>query len=682
VSDGPRWLRWVLVALTATLLIAAGVAAYARAELVDSERFSQRAVAALDDAAVRQVVATKVVDGLANAAPDVLTVRPVLEAAVAALADTPLFRRAVLVAMADAHRQLLGGSSSYVVALEPSTPVVGDALRSVAPRIAAALPPDLRVEVAEVSPGDSVLRGARGAADLAAWTWPLLGAALLAALALVAVSGSKDAALAGIGASILAAGLTVGVAVSALGIAIVAGASDEQHREARRALWTAMAGDLRTSGFVVALAGGVVLGSAFGGSIAHSLELAARRILRAPLARAAALAVVGCLLLVAPGAVAQLAAGAAGVMLIFAAAAQLRPARATHTQFARSHVRARPFIAFSVAVPVAAAVGVLWLVLPAPDAPPRSVSPAGGCNGSRALCDKRLSDVVFPSTHNSYSAADEPGWLFANQRFGIARQLEDGIRGLLIDVHTGVPDARTGRVRTDLRAEGMDRNKVVRALSSRGMRTADALAGRVGAPLEGPRRTYLCHTLCELGAEPLRDELRAIRAFLDRSRGEVVVLFIEPYVPVAHIERAMSDADLLDETAELQRDEPLPTLGELIRAGTRLVVLSEEDGGSRPWYLPGFSFAQDTPLGARNGGELRCRRYRGDAESPLLLLNHWIDTFPPAPTRNERIGSNVLRDRVDRCGRERGLLPNLLAVDFYERTDVVQIAARRNAAGR
>ena len=48
--------------------------------------------------------------------------------------------------------------------------------------------------------------------------------------------------------------------------------------------------------------------------------------------------------------------------------------------------------------------------------------------------------MVFPATHNSYAASEEQGWRFANQRCGIARRLDDGIRALLIDVHTGVYD--------------------------------------------------------------------------------------------------------------------------------------------------------------------------------------------------------------------------------------------------
>jgi hypothetical protein len=63
----------------------------------------------------------------------------------------------------------------------------------------------------------------------------------------------------------------------------------------------------------------------------------------------------------------------------------------------------------------------------------------------------------------------------------------------------------------------------------------------------------------------------------------------------------------------------------------------------------------------------------------MLLLNHWIDTFPPSVSRNDRIGGAFLGRRAQRCGRVRRLVPNLLAVDFYERSDVVEVARRLNA---
>jgi hypothetical protein len=323
---------------------------------------------------------------------------------------------------------------------------------------------------------------------------------------------------------------------------------------------------------------------------------------------------------------------------------------------------------------------VLALVLPGPSSEPLARADSAVCNGSADLCDRRLDEVVFPATHNSYAAADEPGWFFANQRFGIERQLEDGIRAFLIHIHIGAPDRQNGRVRTDFQAEGASRNKVAVALGPQALRTADRLVGRggVGRP-EGERRVYMCHTLCELGAEPLGEQFALYRAFLDANPREVLILFVEPYVPVEEIERALSDADLLDEAAEIQVGEPMPTLGDLIRARTRLVVLAERDGGARPWYLPGFDLVQDTPLGATRPAQFRCRRFRGEPGSPMLLLNHWIDTFPPSVSRNDRIGGAFLGRRAQRCGRVRRLVPNLLAVDFYERSDVVEVARRLNA---
>ena len=158
----------------------------------------------------------------------------------------------------------------------------------------------------------------------------------------------------------------------------------------------------------------------------------------------------------------------------------------------------------------------------------RSESAAGSsCNGVAALCKRRLDEVLFVGTHNSFAASEQPGWHFANQRYGISRQLDDGFRALLIDVHFGVYDSATGRVRTDLRAEGSDRNKVVEQVPARALQIADRVAGGMGVgvgTLHG--KSYLCHTLCELGAEPLSRELEVIRGFLERHPDQVLIVIV------------------------------------------------------------------------------------------------------------------------------------------------------------
>ncbi len=302
------------------------------------------------------------------------------------------------------------------------------------------------------------------------------------------------------------------------------------------------------------------------------------------------------------------------------------------------------------------------------------------CNGAANLCERRLDEVIFPGTHNSFAAADEPGWHFANQRYGIARQLDDGIRALLIDVHFGVYDPARGLVRTDLRAEGSDRNKVAKQIPASALRVADRLAGRVGiGALHGTPEPYLCHTLCELGAEPLDQELKVIEQFLSQHPNQVLMVIVEGYVPPSTIEQAFERTGLLRYVATLDRHAPLPTLGTLISRGQRLVVFAEDDGGSPSWYMPAFSFIQDTPLGARLPNQLSCARFRGEADSPILLVNNWIDTFPPQPLLNAPIGRALaLRRRITRCASERSRRGEIVAMDFYQQSDLVKVAEQLN----
>jgi hypothetical protein len=306
------------------------------------------------------------------------------------------------------------------------------------------------------------------------------------------------------------------------------------------------------------------------------------------------------------------------------------------------------------------------------------------CEGEAALCGRRLNEVVFAGTHNSFAASAEPGWHFASQRYGIPRQLEDGIRALLLDIHFGVYDRATGRVRTDLEAEGSDRNKVAAQVPPQALRVADRIAGEVGVgTLNGTPEPYLCHTLCELGAEPLDRELDAIRSFLESHSDQVLIVIVEDYVPSTTIERAFEQAGLTRYVAILDRARSLPTLGELIERGQRLIVFSEKRGGTPSWYMPAFSFIQDTPLGAVRPDQLSCRRYRGEADSPLLLINHWIPPFPPSPTLNAGIGrASFLRRRIERCVKERDSEGAIVAVDFYQRTAVVQVARELNGSDR
>src|SRR5262249_46310829 len=79
------------------------------------------------------------------------------------------------------------------------------------------------------------------------------------------------------------------------------------------------------------------------------------------------------------------------------------------------------------------------------------------CNGFADLCDRRLDQLAFAGSHNSMSAAADPGWLFAENLTGIADQLDYGIRALLVKTHYGLPTGveldGTDMIVTDIAAE-------------------------------------------------------------------------------------------------------------------------------------------------------------------------------------------------------------------------------------
>jgi len=302
------------------------------------------------------------------------------------------------------------------------------------------------------------------------------------------------------------------------------------------------------------------------------------------------------------------------------------------------------------------------------------------CNESAALCSRHLDEAVFPGTHNSFAASNEPGWHFASQRYGMQRQLRDGVRAMLLDVHFGIRDGSRPLVLTDFAAQGSERNKVATQVPPAALRAATRLVGSAGLGSNGGTpRLYLCHTLCELGAEPLDRELEGVRRFLQDRPRQVLILIVEDYVPPAAIESAFDQAGLKPYLATLSAHRPLPTVGGLIASGHRLLVFAEEKGGSPSWYMPAFEFIQDTPLGAIHPGQLSCKLYRGSERSPLLLINHWIPPFPPSPRLNAEIGrAPFLRGRVERCLKDRGRRGAIVAVDFYDRTSVVAVARKLN----
>ena len=139
---------------------------------------------------------------------------------------------------------------------------------------------------------------------------------------------------------------------------------------------------------------------------------------------------------------------------------------------------------------------------------------AGGpmrCNGEAALCDRPFDRTVLPATHNAMSA-QALGWQFPNQQLSIPDQLRLGIRGFLIDTYY-----------------------------------AHRQPG--GAVVIDPVKTaqselYVCHVLCELGATPLVDVLRAMRDHLRAEPDSVLAVVNEDSIAPRDFRRAVRRSGL------------------------------------------------------------------------------------------------------------------------------------------
>lgn len=305
------------------------------------------------------------------------------------------------------------------------------------------------------------------------------------------------------------------------------------------------------------------------------------------------------------------------------------------------------------------------------------------CNGSADLCGRTLDQVTLPGTHNSMSNA-EYDWLLPNQQYSIPNQLELGVRAMLIDTHYGVPSPGAGR-------SGI----------------ADAEENDPGAG------TYLCHSLCLLGASDLTEEFGKIADFLSKHPREVLVFVVQDGIdPVDHA-KAVEESGLID-YIYTGPTSSYPTLRQMIATNQRVVMLSEGPTGTVPWFHDGYDGAlQETPYNFRKREsdpspgpntlttqqaidlltnpltlDETCRPFRGDTTGALFLMNHWVnggltggvnDGTVPDPEVAQLLNQpDALVARAEACQQRRGKLPNIIAVDNFERGDTVDAARTLN----
>lgn len=252
------------------------------------------------------------------------------------------------------------------------------------------------------------------------------------------------------------------------------------------------------------------------------------------------------------------------------------------------------------------------------------------CNGHEALCDRPYDQVAFPAAHNAMSSEEE-GWIPPNQGYRLWRQLEDGVRGFLLDTY------------------------------------------------EKDGETLLCHSICPLGSRPFVDALIDLRTFMECHPAEVIALVLESYIDEARTEAAFEAAGLMPMLHAQTLGEPWPTLRAMIESGRRMVVFTQSADVTLPWHHYAWDHGFDNDYANTTPSDLNCDVNRGRGDNAIFMLNHFLT----APVAMRSLAEMVNFDpfflaQAQRCQAERGHIPNLVTVDFYEVGDLLTVVDALN----
>lgn len=246
------------------------------------------------------------------------------------------------------------------------------------------------------------------------------------------------------------------------------------------------------------------------------------------------------------------------------------------------------------------------------------------CNGHVALCNKHYDKVAYLTTHNAFNA-QEDGFNLPNQTFGLTRQLQDGVRGLMLDVYVE----------------------------------------------NGVATVY--HGFSFLGTTTLASNLTEVKDFLTVNPNEVVTILFETYIPSSMMDSVITQVGLKSMLHVQTLGEPWPTLQEMIDTDKRLVIFSDHNNGQpeQDWYHYMWDFAVETEFENNVPSNFSCDFNRGNATNDLFIVNHFVTDASLGTGQIDQ--AEIINqfpyfyNRINDCQLEKQKFPNFPTVDFYER---------------
>ena len=257
------------------------------------------------------------------------------------------------------------------------------------------------------------------------------------------------------------------------------------------------------------------------------------------------------------------------------------------------------------------------------------------CNGSLNLCSKKYNEVAYLTTHNAFNS-EEDGFFLPNQTYNITSQLNDGVRGLMIDVynHLGTPTAY--------------------------------------------------HTIFALGTIPLINLLNDIKSFLDNNPNEIVTILLECNTSANDIENVVNQSGLSSYLYTHNNNVGWPTLQNMINNNTRLVIFTDvnDASSSQLWYHYMWDYAVETDFNVNSINDFTCDFNRGDSLNDLFIFNHFVVAaifrYGLYDESNDVNANPFFITRALDCQNQTNKFPNFVTVDFYELGDGLDVVDQLN----
>ncbi|MGH7726291.1 MAG: hypothetical protein ACREOU_12765 [Candidatus Eiseniibacteriota bacterium] len=684
------------------LIFISALLGYARRSVFDERAFASHIATGLRDPRVSEFVAEEIADAVIKASPDLVGVRPIIAGLTRSIVSSAPFRAAAKRSARTLHHAIMTGTARDVVLSVKDVGALFESAAAMQPGMVKKIPPGVSAAIANLESlpaGERIVVLVRFGQRVRALAIALFLLGIALCVACVWLSAAQRNALLRLGIALTLIGLVLAIVARFGGSVFPLFMRDHEVAPVVAGLAGAFLAGLMVWAVAFGLAG-LVLASA-SASLLDRIPLtvwrqAAWKWLAGPqprmrlrLARGIVGAAIGAVVLLKPLPSLTIAAWVFGLLLAFiglreafVAALHLLPEMEPRTREERARRRGkigRTTLAFGGIVVVAGLAIVLWALLRRPDLPDADASVAMTYNGSRELGERTLDQVMFPTTHNAMGSPDVPGWMFPNQSADIPQQLEDGVRAFMIDALYGVPAG--DRVKTEMADSSGSRSKYEAEVGPEGMGAALRIRDRLTGKETGERDIYMCHGFCELGAVKLVPVLAQMRDFLVAHPGEILILVIQDEgVPPLEIARCFEESGLVDFVYRGPVGPPWPKLREMAESDERVLVLMENNWAGVAWMHPAFEVLQETPYTFHNPSEFSNKPNRGGASASLFLMNHWIETTPmPKPSNADSVNAHdFLLNRIRRFKRERGHLPNLVAVDFYRSGDLVKVVRELN----